>query len=453
MAAALRRSLRPPLPTASNHTLNPASRSTAASSPVTNTTAHTGRRRYSSKMASAPASAAVTAPAEPRDGQTCVLPDGRTIGFAEYGAPGGHPVLYFHGFPASRLEGCITDKQARRHNVRVLALDRPGYGLSTRVPGRTTMDYPDDVLAFAASQNLPRFGILGLSGGGPYALACASKIPASRLTHVGVLAGAGPWNPDVWRHIPKQSRIVGFFVRNWPWGLRVFIDTVASSLQWLARTRLVTRWVDQWLERTVKEEAEKTAAVKAERQKARADTTEKASAPVDLEASMVGGDYEEVSAASVESLSTTATSPPKPRPGIAAPEALREADGEDEDEDDYDPDAGLTIPERREKLYRLLFTAFAQGSDHVIDDARLLCNDPGYKPEALTFNPIMFWHGDQDANVPLAWAKPTIDRIPHSILRVYPGRTHVTIAQDMDEIMSFYDPRMSPNADVYGDDQ
>ncbi|EPE05600.1 alpha beta hydrolase [Ophiostoma piceae UAMH 11346] len=445
MAAALRRSLSPP--TTTHHTLNPASLSTAASSSVPNTTAHSGRRRYSSKMASAPATAAATTSAEPRDGQTCTLPDGRTIGFAEYGAPGGHPVLYFHGFPASRLEGSITDKQARRHNVRVLALDRPGYGLSTRVPERTTMDYPDDVLAFAASQNLPRFGILGTSGGGPYALACASKIPASRLTHVGILAGAGPWNQEVWKIIPKRSRIVGFFVRNWPWGLRAFIAGVAGGLQWLARTRPVTRWVDQWLERSVKEEAEKAAAAKAERQKARADTAEKASAPVDLEASMIGGDYEEVGAASVESLSTTATSPPKPSPGIAAPEA----DGEDED--DYDPDDGLTIPERREKLYRQLFTAFVQGPDHVIDDARLFCDDPGYKPEELTFNPIMFWHGDQDANVPLEWAKPTIDRIPHSILKVFHGRTHFSIAEDMDEIMSFYDPRMSPNADVHGDDQ
>lgn len=372
-------------------------------------------------------------PAEPRDSQTCTLPDGRTIGFAEYGEPTGHPVVYLHGFPGSRLEASMTDRHARRHNVRILALDRPGYGLSTRVPDRTTMGYPDDVLAFAAAQDLPRFGILGTSGGGPYALACASKIPASRLTHVGILAGAGPWNPEVWKFIPKKSRFVRFFMLYWPWGLRTLLAGAASGLQWLAQTRWVTRYVDQRLAKDVQAEADAAAARKAERQAQAQQSTEKApTAPVDMEASMVGGDYEEVGA-SVESLAVAAKTTATP---------------EDEDEDDdFDPDAGLTIPERREKLYRELFTPFIQGPDHIIDDARLFCEPPGYTPEDITYNPVMFWHGDSDGNVPLEWAKPTIDRIPHSILKVYPGRTHFDVTAELDEIMSFYDPRMSPHAD------
>jgi len=84
---------------------------------------------------------------------TVRLPDGRVIAVEEYGNPAGPPVLYFHGWPASRLEaGLIPDLP-----VRLLALDRPGYGRSTPHAGRKLL--------------------VGLSGGGPYAAACALALP------------------------------------------------------------------------------------------------------------------------------------------------------------------------------------------------------------------------------------------------------------------------------------
>lgn len=104
---------------------------------------------------------------------TVRLPDGRALSIEEYGDPAGSPVLYFHGWPASRLEaGLIPDLP-----VRLLALDRPGYGRSTPQRGRTLLDWPQDVADVADRLGIDRFHIVGLSGGAPYAAACAYALP------------------------------------------------------------------------------------------------------------------------------------------------------------------------------------------------------------------------------------------------------------------------------------
>ena len=101
------------------------------------------------------------------------LPDGRVIAIEEYGNPAGPTVLYFHGWPASRLEaGLIPDLP-----VRLLALDRPGYGRSSPHPGRTLLDWPRDVADVADRLGLQRFHVVGLSGGAPFAVACAYALP------------------------------------------------------------------------------------------------------------------------------------------------------------------------------------------------------------------------------------------------------------------------------------
>ena len=107
---------------------------------------------------------------------TIRLQDGRRLGYADLGDAGGTPVFYFHGFPSSRLEACMVEEHARRLGVRLLAVDRPGYGLSDDLPGRTIPDWPDDVVALADALGLERFAVVGSSGGGPYAIACAARI-------------------------------------------------------------------------------------------------------------------------------------------------------------------------------------------------------------------------------------------------------------------------------------
>jgi pimeloyl-ACP methyl ester carboxylesterase len=119
------------------------------------------------------------------------LADGRRLGLAEYGDPAGRPLFYCHGCPASRLEAALLDRAARKQRVRVVAADRPGFGLSDFQPGRRIGSWPGDVIELADALGIERFAIVGVSGGGPYALACAWKIP-QRLTGVGVVCGLGP---------------------------------------------------------------------------------------------------------------------------------------------------------------------------------------------------------------------------------------------------------------------
>jgi pimeloyl-ACP methyl ester carboxylesterase len=76
-------------------------------------------------------------------------------------------------------------------NVRIIAADRPGCGLSDFKRNRKLLDWPDDVTELADELQIDRFAVLGVSGGGPYASACAYKIP-ERITTVGIVCGMGP---------------------------------------------------------------------------------------------------------------------------------------------------------------------------------------------------------------------------------------------------------------------
>jgi pimeloyl-ACP methyl ester carboxylesterase len=116
---------------------------------------------------------------------------GRRIAWNEYGDPAGRPLIYAHGWPSSRLQGRLLHHLARERGMRVIALDRPGIGQSTRQPWRTLKSWPAMIAAFADAQGIGRFAQLGVSGGGPYVLACAALMP-ERVTASAVLCGAVP---------------------------------------------------------------------------------------------------------------------------------------------------------------------------------------------------------------------------------------------------------------------
>jgi pimeloyl-ACP methyl ester carboxylesterase len=123
--------------------------------------------------------------------QQSALPDGRRLGYAEYGDPRGEPILYFHGWPGSRLEPQALTGMATSIQAWLLALDRPGYGLSDFQPGRKLLDWPQDVSAFADRLGLGQFAVLGVSGGGPYAAACAARL-GSRVSRLTLACAIGP---------------------------------------------------------------------------------------------------------------------------------------------------------------------------------------------------------------------------------------------------------------------
>jgi pimeloyl-ACP methyl ester carboxylesterase len=123
--------------------------------------------------------------------KTITLSDQRRLGYAEYGCPDGRPLFFFHGWPGSRLRAKVYHEIAEALHIRLIAIDRPGFGSSDPRKNRTLLDWPADLLELADCLNLAQFAIMGISGGGPYAAACAYKIP-ERLTKVGIVAAPAP---------------------------------------------------------------------------------------------------------------------------------------------------------------------------------------------------------------------------------------------------------------------
>ena len=119
------------------------------------------------------------------------LADERTLACLALGVSAGEPVMYFHGYPGSRLEARLAAAAAARLGICIYSLDRPGFGGSTFQPGRTLRDWAGDVTQAADQLGLDRFGVVGVSGGGPYALACAALIP-QRLHGVALVCALGP---------------------------------------------------------------------------------------------------------------------------------------------------------------------------------------------------------------------------------------------------------------------
>src|SRR5262245_28219117 len=103
--------------------------------------------------------------------------DGRTVGYADYGTPGQTAVVWCHGGPGSRFEPSFVAEDARRAGLRLIGIDRPGYGLSTPQPGRTIGGWVPDAMAVADHLGVDQFVTFGVSTGGAYALALAAASP------------------------------------------------------------------------------------------------------------------------------------------------------------------------------------------------------------------------------------------------------------------------------------
>jgi pimeloyl-ACP methyl ester carboxylesterase len=129
------------------------------------------------------------------DGRRITLPSGRRLGYSEWGDTGGRPVVYFHGGLSSRLDIAFADGVCARLGVRLIAVDRPGIGLSDRHPRRQLLDWPADVAELADQIGVGRFSVLGWSAGGPHVLACAVAIP-QRLAAAATSGGMAPLEHD-----------------------------------------------------------------------------------------------------------------------------------------------------------------------------------------------------------------------------------------------------------------
>ena len=126
---------------------------------------------------------------------TARAPDGRTLALFQRGAAEGVPVIVCHGTPGSRLARHPDPELYERHGVRMVAYDRPGYGGSDPMPGRSVADAAADVAAIADELGFERFAVVGGSGGAPHALACGALL-GDRVLRVGALVTPAPSDTD-----------------------------------------------------------------------------------------------------------------------------------------------------------------------------------------------------------------------------------------------------------------
>ncbi|MDP3706321.1 MAG: alpha/beta hydrolase [Legionellaceae bacterium] len=151
------------------------------------------------------------------DRLSMILPDGRQLGYAEYGIHDGKPIFYFHGTPGSRLEAGHLQNIAILNHYRLIGIDRPGMGLSSFHVKHNILSWADDVEMFANCLGINKFSIVGHSGGAPFVAACAYKIP-HRLYGAAIVSGPAPFEiPEATASLARGQRFINGAVRAMPW--------------------------------------------------------------------------------------------------------------------------------------------------------------------------------------------------------------------------------------------
>ena len=175
--------------------------------------------------------------------QQMQLPDGRRLGYDERGPSNGKPLFYFHGSPSSRIESTLyaSEGSLQSLNVRLIAVDRPGMGLSDFQPKRRLLDWSQDVLALADHLKIERFAILAYSLGGPYGLTCAHAIH-DRLTKVGIVSGSAMFTePELLKNINEGTRRFLNMPRESPLASRLFLGMVLGIMPRIAPNKFIAQ--------------------------------------------------------------------------------------------------------------------------------------------------------------------------------------------------------------------
>lgn len=147
------------------------------------------------------------------------LSDGKHLCWAEYGDPEGKPVFLFHGNPGSRLAWGAMPRTPFMPGVRLVAPDRPGYGKTDFKP-HALERWPQDMVELADHLGIDKFTVFAPSGGAPYALACAWKIP-DRLIAVGVFGAVGPNAPEAVEGALPSLKLLWRIAKPLQWAVRI----------------------------------------------------------------------------------------------------------------------------------------------------------------------------------------------------------------------------------------
>lgn len=211
--------------------------------------------------------------------ETVPVGDGRTVAYAEYGATVGErddsgtgtseetgttdeetdptPVALFHGTPGSALLGELYAEEARRRGVRLLAIERPGYGDSTPWSDRTPTDAAEYLRAVLADAGVSRVGLVAFSGGAAHALAVGATCD-ELVREIDLVSGSVP--PSLADETPAAIRLLGTLAERTPRALRGLLGVQA----WLAERGSASVVVGQYTADTSEIPAEETEVVRRE---------------------------------------------------------------------------------------------------------------------------------------------------------------------------------------------
>jgi pimeloyl-ACP methyl ester carboxylesterase len=157
------------------------------------------------------------------------LANGRSLGWAEWGDERGRPVLLFPGAGTSASLGFGVEILDRLE-VRLIGVDRPGLGLSDPAPGRTLLDWADDVAALIHARALGPAPAVGFSQGGPFALACAA---AGVVRAVAIVSGSDELAaPELRERLPAELRALVDRVALEPEAAELFFRELSSEAMW-----------------------------------------------------------------------------------------------------------------------------------------------------------------------------------------------------------------------------
>ncbi len=130
--------------------------------------------------------------ARPRLEGTVAVRGDRRLGFAEFGSPHGQAIVWMHGTPGARRQIPLEARAfAEREGLRIIGVDRPGIGSSTPHVYASVRDWTEDLVLLADTLGIGTMRVIGLSGGGPYALAAGAALPG-RVSGVAVIGGVAP---------------------------------------------------------------------------------------------------------------------------------------------------------------------------------------------------------------------------------------------------------------------
>lgn len=393
-------------------------------------------------------STATTTGSTSRTDHTLTLRNGRILSYALYGPANGRPVIFLHGTPSCRLEanGISSSGLLDKTGVRLIVPDRPGFGLSSPAKSRTVLSYVNDLEALITHIGLEHDGqdsaredgqrpggyaVIGGSGGGPYATACAFEASRSprrfaNMYKVGLFAAAPPYISPIpvgalsvstltapapepttqyIRYNPEQdtrllqrdwmikSKLVFELARRYPTLSRAMTNIGINGTAWLWNTQRGRRSLEKYVEAFLSEHA-----------------------------------------------------PESPTSGLISQDTPS-------DKDTSPASRRALMDEEVASFIALSQETWRQGPDGWLDEVRLLGASWGFDPSRIrvrasedrsTGLSMKVWHGAKDVNAPLAPMRWLVDRIEGARLVVVEGKGHFGLGETLEEMLRWAADTDSP---------